>query len=119
MVTHTGTRTIETKRLLLRRFEYSDIDSMLRNWIADEQTQWDYGEPSYSTPEAVRELFDTKYIASYIRAVIIGGRSLRKNRVNASGRSPFFDCSSYFQCIVIVAQRERMNAPCRMRLNHI
>ena len=47
MITHTGTQTIETDRLILRRFEYSDIDSMLRNWIADEQTQWDpylYGE---------------------------------------------------------------------------
>ena len=40
------------------------IDSMLRNWIADEQTQWDYGEPSYETPEAVRELFDKKYVVS-------------------------------------------------------
>ena len=45
MVTHTGTRTIVTERLLLRRFEYSDIDSMLRNWIGDEATQWGYGEP--------------------------------------------------------------------------
>ena len=51
--------------MILRRFDYSDIDSMLRNWIADEQTQWDYGEPYYSTPEAVKELFDTKYIVSY------------------------------------------------------
>ena len=67
MVTHTGTQTIETKRLILRRFEYEDIDSMLRNWIADERTQWDYGEPSYSTPAAVRELFDKKYIVSYSR----------------------------------------------------
>ena len=65
MITHTGTQTIETERLILRRFEYSDIDSMLRNWIADEKTQWDYGEPYYSTPDAVRELFDTKYIVSY------------------------------------------------------
>ena len=65
MVTNIGTQTIETERLILRRFEYSDIDSMIRNWIADEQTQWDYGEPCYSTPEAVRELFDTKYIVSY------------------------------------------------------
>ncbi len=65
MLTHVGTKIIETKRLILRRFEYSDIDSMLRNWIADEQTQWDYGEPYYSTPEAVKGLFDTKYIVSY------------------------------------------------------
>ena len=67
MLTHVGTKTIETERLLLRRFRYSDIDSMLRNWIADEETQWGYGEPYYATPEAVRELLDTKYIASYAR----------------------------------------------------
>ncbi|MCR5793894.1 MAG: GNAT family N-acetyltransferase [Solobacterium sp.] len=67
MVTHTGTATIETERLVLRRFTYADIDSMLRNWIADEQTQWDYGEPYYPTAGAVRELFDTKYIVSYSR----------------------------------------------------
>ena len=65
MLTHIGTQTIETERLILRRFEYSDIDSMLRNWIADEQTQWDYGEPYYSSSEDVKELFDTKYIVSY------------------------------------------------------
>lgn len=41
MVTHIGTRTITTERLILRRFDYLDIDSMIRNWIADEQTQWD------------------------------------------------------------------------------
>ena len=45
MLTHMGTQMIETQRLILRRFEYSDIDSMIRNWIADEKTQWDYGEP--------------------------------------------------------------------------
>ena len=65
MLTHVGTETIETERLILRRFEYSDIDSMLRNWIADEQTQWDYGEPFYPAADDVRNLFDTKYIISY------------------------------------------------------
>ncbi|MCR5081139.1 MAG: GNAT family N-acetyltransferase, partial [Treponema sp.] len=60
-----GTQTIETERLILRRFEYTDIDSMLKNWISDEKTQWDYGEPYYPTPEAVQNLFDTKYIVSY------------------------------------------------------
>lgn len=62
---HVGTKTIEAKRLTLRRFEYSDIDSMLRNWISDEKTQWDYGEPCYDTNEKVKELFDTKYVVSY------------------------------------------------------
>ena len=35
MLTPIGTQTIETERLILRRFSYSDIDSMLCNWIAD------------------------------------------------------------------------------------
>ena len=90
MVTHTGTGTIETERLLLRRFEYSDIDSMLRNWIADEQTQWDYGEPSYSTPEAVRELFDTKYIVSYSRADYYRWAVIEKESGECVGQIAFF-----------------------------
>lgn len=66
MVTYLGTQTIETERLILRRFEHSDIDSMLRNWISDEQTQWDYGESCYTSTEAVWELFDTKYVLATV-----------------------------------------------------
>ncbi|WP_369682948.1 GNAT family N-acetyltransferase [Ruminococcus flavefaciens] len=66
MLTHNGTDTITTDRLILRRFEYSDDDSMLRNWIADEKIQSMYSEPVYSTKEEVKELLD-KYIGSYER----------------------------------------------------
>ena len=66
MLTHNGTTTIETERLILRRFEYSDDDSMLRNWIADEKIQKMYSEPVYSTKAEVKELLD-KYIGSYER----------------------------------------------------
>ena len=58
MLNHIGTKTIETERLILRKFEYLDIESMIRNWIADEKTQWNYGEPNYSTAREVKELFD-------------------------------------------------------------
>lgn len=64
MLTHTGTTTIETERLLLRRFEYTDNDAMLKHWIADEKIQSMYSEPVYTTKEAVKELLD-KYIGSY------------------------------------------------------
>ena len=90
MLTHTGTRTIETERLLLRRFDYADIDSMLRNWIADEQTQWDYGEPSYPTPQAVRELLDTKYMASYARADYYRWAVIEKVSGECIGQIAFF-----------------------------
>lgn len=64
MLTHVGTQTIETKRLILRQFQYSDSDSMLKNWIADENIQSWYAEPTYTIQEAVRGLLD-QYITSY------------------------------------------------------
>lgn len=64
MLTHIGTQTIETERLLLRRFEYADDDTMLRYWIADERIQSMYAEPVYTTKEEVKELLN-KYISSY------------------------------------------------------
>lgn len=90
MVTHVGTKTITTDRLILRRFEYSDIDSMLRNWIADEQTQWDYGEPYYATKEAVRELFDTKYIISYAKEDYYRWAVIEKESGECIGQIAFF-----------------------------
>lgn len=64
MLTHIGTHTIETERLILRRFEYADDNAMLKYWVADEKIQSLYSEPVYSTKDAVRELLD-KYIGSY------------------------------------------------------
>ncbi len=64
MLTHVGTNTIETERLMLRRFEYTDNKAMRRYWIADESIQSMYAEPVYSTEEEVKELLD-RYISSY------------------------------------------------------
>ena len=66
MLTHTGTQTIETERLILRRFQYTDDDAMLKYWAADEKIQSMYSEPVYPTKEAVKGLLD-KYIGSYER----------------------------------------------------
>ena len=54
MLTHIGTNTIETERLMLRRFEYSDNEAMRRYWIADKSIQSMYAEPVYSTEEEVK-----------------------------------------------------------------
>ncbi len=64
MITHIGTQTIETDRLVLRRFKYNDDDDMLKYWIADEKIQSLYSEPVYTTKAQVRELLN-KYISSY------------------------------------------------------
>ena len=66
MLKETYTENIETERLLLRKFEYTDEDSMLRNWIADPEVQHNYGEPVYSTSEEVRAFMD-KIMEGYSR----------------------------------------------------
>lgn len=66
MLTHVGTLRIETERLVLRRFEYGDNASMLKNWVGDEKIQSLYSEPVYSTAEEVSGLLD-KYVSSYAR----------------------------------------------------
>lgn len=64
MLTHTGTQTIGTERLILRKFLYSDSDAMLKNFIADENIQSMYSEPVYKTQAEVKTLLD-RYISSY------------------------------------------------------
>lgn len=61
---HIGTQTIETERLILRRFELADVDSMFTNWISDPDVQKSYGEPPCKTIDNVRKTLD-KWIYSY------------------------------------------------------
>lgn len=64
MLTHVGTKIIETERLILRKFKYTDDDSMISNWISDPNIQLMYGEPTYETNEDVKDLLND-YITSY------------------------------------------------------
>ena len=66
MLTNVGTMKIETERLILRRFRYTDDDVMLKYWISDPKIQslYLYSEPVYRTKQEVKELLD-KYIHSY------------------------------------------------------
>lgn len=66
MLTHCGTIKVDSERLLLRPFIYSDVKDMLDYWISDPAIQSMYSEPVYSTHEEVRALLD-KYIGSYIK----------------------------------------------------
>lgn len=63
---HTGTQTIATDRLILRRFAPTDAESAWRNWAGDEEVQNDYGEPVYATPDDARALIG-RYISAYER----------------------------------------------------
>lgn len=66
MLTHIGTNTIETERLLLRRFAYSDNEAMRKHWVSDKNIQSLYSEPVYTTEAEVKGLLD-RYIGSYER----------------------------------------------------
>ena len=48
MLKHCGTLPIETENLILRPFEYSDAEVMLRYWVADEKIQFMYASSASS-----------------------------------------------------------------------
>lgn len=64
MVINLGTQPIETERLILRRFERSDVSDMIKNWISIPEVQNNYGEPVYETICQVNDLLD-KWVYSY------------------------------------------------------
>ena len=97
MLTHIGTQTIETERLILRRFEYSDDVAMLKYWIADEKIQSLYSEPVYSTKEEVKGLLN-KYIGSYEKDDYYRWAIIEKNSGECIGQIAFFlvDSKNHF-----------------------
>lgn len=97
MLTHTGTETIETERLILRKFQYTDDDAMLKYWIADEKIQSLYSEPVYSTKAEVRGLLD-KYIGSYEKDDYYRWAVIEKNSGECIGQIAFFlvDSKNHF-----------------------
>lgn len=89
MLTHIGTNTIETERLILRRFTYKDNEAMLKHWIADEKIQSLYSEPVYTTKEAVNELLN-KYISSYEKSDYYRWAIIEKISDECIGQIAFF-----------------------------
>lgn len=97
MLTHIGTNTIETDRLILRRFEYTDSTAMLKYWVADEKIQSLYSEPVYTTDEAVKELLD-KYIGSYEKSDYYRWAIIEKECGECIGQIAYFlvDSKNHF-----------------------
>ncbi|MDD5934798.1 MAG: GNAT family protein [Clostridiales bacterium] len=92
-----GTQTITTERLILRRFEYSDDEAMLKYWIADVKIQSMYSEPVYTTKEEVKALLD-KYISSYEREDYYRWAIIDKESQQCIGQIAYFlvDCKNNF-----------------------
>jgi len=64
MLTHKGTVTLETPRLILRRAEVSDAQAMFRNWASDADVTKYLTWPTYKTVETAYPILDT-WVKSY------------------------------------------------------
>lgn len=64
MFKNIGTQTIETERLILRKFKADDVEDVFKYWASNPKVQLEYGEPVYSTKEQVQELIN-KWILDY------------------------------------------------------
>ena len=58
MLTHKGTQTIETERLILRRAVLADADAMFRNWASDPEVTKYLTWPTYETAETAHQILD-------------------------------------------------------------
>ena len=73
MLTHKGTQTIDTERLILRKFELSDSENVHKNWAGDALVQEAYHEPVYANTSEVSEILQ-KIITPMKLRIIIDGR---------------------------------------------
>lgn len=89
MLTHTGTQTIETERLLLRRFCFSDCEGVCKNWAGDKLVQSMYHEPVYATIEETKQLLEN-YINSYEKQDYYRWAVILKEEDTCIGQIAFF-----------------------------
>lgn len=92
---HCGTQTVDTSRLLLRRFCAEDCNDMLNNWISSEKIQFEYGEPVYTTESQVKELLD-KWIDNYSNSDFYRWAIIEKESNENIGQIAF--CKVYSDC---------------------
>jgi len=64
MLTHKGTQTIETSRLILRRAVRDDADSMFRNWASDPDVTKYLTWSTYDNVETAHKILDL-WISEY------------------------------------------------------
>lgn len=64
MLTHNGTQSIETPRLLLRPFTLDDAEPMFRNWASDEAVTKHLTWPPHASVEVSKAVL-TDWIAHY------------------------------------------------------
>lgn len=82
MVTHTGTKTLETKRLFLRRFTLDDTQAMFDNWASDPDVTKFLSWPAHkniTVTKAVLENWVENYSSNefYQWAIVLKGNADR------------------------------------------
>lgn len=92
---HTATKPFETPRLICRPFTMADCGDMLRNWIADEDIQNEYGEPVYPTLTEVEKLV-REYISKYNNPDFYRWAIIEKTCGECIGQIAF--CRIYSDC---------------------
>ncbi len=58
MITHKGTKTIHTERLILRKFTIDDARAMFENWANDERVTRYLTWRPHESPEATKQLLE-------------------------------------------------------------
>lgn len=94
-MSHTATKPFETSRLICRPFNMKDCEDMLRNWIADEDIQSEYGEPVYTTLPQVEKLVG-EYVEKYGNADFYRWAIIEKDCGECIGQIAF--CRVYHDC---------------------
>ena len=61
---HCGTQTIETERIILRKFSKDDAEAMYRNWASDSEVTKYLTWPSHTTIEVSKAVLDD-WVSSY------------------------------------------------------
>ena len=89
MLPKTYTTEVDAERLLLRRFEMSDADSVYRNWASDPEVQLNYGEPVYKTKASVSKLL-AKYIKNYEKPYSYRWAIIEKSSGECIGQIAYF-----------------------------
>ena len=63
---HCGTQSIETERLVLRRFSVNDADAMYRNWASDPEVTRFLTWPAHESVERSKAILED-WVASYAK----------------------------------------------------
>lgn len=92
---HFGTKPFETARLVCRRFIPEDYEDMFKNWAANPNIQFEYGEPVYSTIPQVKSLL-TEYICNYQNPDFYRWAIVEKSSNKNIGQIAF--CRVYSDC---------------------